>query len=679
MSKEISKLTFIQLPFLAVCILWISSLSEVSGTVLTARNYRQAEIGRLALLPYPKEVQHHSGTLLLSQDIKIICRDTSLEEFVPELKNSFRSFPTQGEIRLELSLETVEVPMLKEEAYVLDITPQKIGIKANRVMGIRWGIRTLQQLLELTETPFLQAMTIKDWPSFKVRGLMHDVGRNFIPLNVLKEHIRIMSAYKLNTFHWHLTEDIAWRLESKKYPELNQPENMLRDPGMYYTFAEARELIAYAEMLGVNVIPEIDMPGHSQAFERAFSTDMQSEKGSVLVKELLLEVCEELDVSTIHIGGDEVKIYNKDFLPEMIRLLEEQGKQVIGWLPGGNLKNTVIRQLWTGMTQPPENIPAIDSRHLYLNHNDPLSGVVKIFNRQICDVSQGDPYRLGAIACIWPDRRSLSQKQLIQSNALFPSLLALAERIWQGGGYPEYSVNMGPEESEQFQAFRAFENRLLLHKKKFFQAMPFPYVRQTQVSWALIGPFANHGNLKQAFAPEDFTKKSYSQSAMNVRGSTVWLRHCFHPYAFGHLKDASPKSTYYALTKVNVSKAREGHLWVSFHNPSRSEKDATPSEGKWDYKESKIWLNGQELAPPKWSKPGREGHAEAPLLDESYEMRPPLAVELKEGWNTILVKLPVGAFTTKHTRLVKWMFTAALVERVDGQWEALEGVEYKAL
>lgn len=639
-----------------------------------------------SLIPLPKEIKWEKGGFKLQQAITIEAGGDSLQAYVPGLSDFFTKYrsssPPEEEVspaRVVLAIADVGAPLLEEEAYSLQVRPRRITLKANTTAGIRWGIQTLRQLLVPSDTPYLQACDIRDWPSFKIRGIMHDVGRNFIPLDILKEQVRMMSRYKLNTFHWHLTEDIAWRLGSKKYPQLTHPDNMLRNPGMYYTLREAKEFIDYAKNLGVTVIPEIDMPGHSAAFERAMGTDMQSEKGGAVVTELLSEICEALPVPYIHIGGDEVEIYNDDFLPEMTDLVQSYGKQVIGWQPGGNLDSTVIRQLWTGMTRPSSGVRSIDSRHLYFNHNDPLAGVVKTFNREICDAPQGDEHLLGAIACIWPDRRPSSVDQLMRSNSVYPTMLALAERTWRGGGYPDYSVNLGPSDSEQYRAFKEFEDRLLMHKRTNFKGKPFPYIRQTQISWSLIGPFANEGDLKRQFAPERRDSFSGFEDTLNVRGSTIWLRHCFDPYAFGHLKKASPNTTYYAVSRVKLPEAGEGHLWVSFHNPSRSETDDTPPVEKWDYKESKIWLNGEEVSPPRWSKPGRRGHPEAPLLDESYEMRPPILVRLKKGWNTILLKLPVGEFTSRHTRLVKWMFTAGLVEKVDGRWEAMEGVEYSAL
>jgi hexosaminidase len=117
-------------------------------------------------------------------------------------------------------------------------------------------------------------------------GYMIDVGRNFQSVGLLKQQIEAMAHVKLNIFHLHLTEDIAWRVESKRYPQLTAPEHMLRDKGEYYAEAELKELIRFCKERYITLVPEIDMPGHSAAFTRAMKTDMQSEEGLKIVKNI---------------------------------------------------------------------------------------------------------------------------------------------------------------------------------------------------------------------------------------------------------------------------------------------------------------------------------------------------------------------------------------------------------
>lgn len=250
-------------------------------------------------------------------------------------------------------------------------------------------------------------------------------------------------------------------------------------------------------------------------------------------------------------------------------------------------------------------------------------------------------------------------------------------------------VRMGAPGSPEHQAFERFENRLIIHGEQYFGGKPFPYVRQAHVPWTLIGPFSNEGDLSATFFPEQMAEKNgalqhsflpeeTTVETQRVVGGTIWLRHHFTPLMTGCLDDPKPNSTVYAVTHVHSGREREAHMWISFHNPSRSEGDDTPPLGHWDYKHSKIWLNGEPIDPPRWSKPGRKGHDEAPYIDESYEYRAPTPVTLDAGWNQVMVKVPIGEFSSEHTRLVKWMFTAVLVEWDGTRLRALEDVEYAA-
>ena len=197
----------------------------------------------------------------------------------------------------------------QEEAYHLLITKKGIILEATTPKGMYWGRQTLEQLkYTKNKKTYLPQCDITDWPAFRIRGFMHDVGRSYISVEELKREISLLSRYKINVFHWHLTENQAWRLESKRYPQLNAPENMEREKGKYYTLDEARQLVEFCKQHQVLLIPEIDMPGHSAAFERTFKTDMQSEKGTQILKDIIDEVCATFDVPYLHIGTDEVSL-----------------------------------------------------------------------------------------------------------------------------------------------------------------------------------------------------------------------------------------------------------------------------------------------------------------------------------------------------------------------------------
>lgn len=643
-----------------------------------------------AIIPIPKSLKWSSDSFLIPDTLSLFYKtDKELsvsshivnwlvkEGIHPILIRQKLSTPSSKGIYIHL--DSVDINSGSKEEYSLKITNKKIYLGAVESDGILRGVQTLAQLL--VEKRKLSGCEINDWPAFKWRGFMHDVGRNFIPLSSLRKQVAIMARYKLNIFHWHLTEDIAWRLEIKQYPELTQPANMIRNPGEYYTQQEANDFVEYCKQLGVMVLPEIDMPGHSDAFERAMGVDMQSAKGVEIVTNILHEVCQLFDLPFIHIGGDEVKITNKQFLPEMIRVVRSYGKEVVGWRPGGNLDDQVIQQLWTGNPKPLPGIKTVDSRHLYINHNDPLSGVIKTFNHKICDVDNGDDEHLGAILCAWPDRRVANENDIIRMNGVYPTLLAFAERSWVGGGYLVPTSSLDAYNQKQYKAFREFESRLIEHRSKYFKGIEFPYVKQTHIKWNIVEPFPNHGELKAAFPPENEIEASYqykgkTYNTFEAIGGTVWLRHMWHPMIKGEFNDPSINSTSYAYNYVYSDKDQEASMWISFHNPGRANVDDTPHAGKWDYKESLFWINGQKVTPPRWSKPARKGHLEAPLIDESYEWREPTKVLLNEGWNQLLIKLPIGKFSSEHTRPVKWMFTAVFVELDGINVREVKGLKY---
>lgn len=138
--------------------------------------------------------------------------------------------------------------------------------------------------------------------------------------------------------------------------------------------------------------------------------------------------------------------------------------------------------------------------------------------------------------------------------------------------------------------------------------------------------------------------------------------------------DPQPNHTAYAYTWVHSPKKQKAGIQVRFQNYGRSEKDLPPPQGKWDYKESQIWLNNSVIEPPVWENKHTEKSSEVSLRNENWEGHRPLPITLEKGWNKLLLKLPVGEFSTDEVRLVKWMFNAVLVTP-DGR-EALDNIIY---
>lgn len=589
-------------------------------------------------------------------------------------KYQFNGKKSSDELTVEEKyVSQIEGAKFQEEAYHLTVTGKRIILEATTPKGMYWGKQTLEQLkYTKNKKTYLPQCEITDWPAFRIRGFMHDVGRSYIPVEELKREISLLSRYKINVFHWHLTENQAWRLECKKYPQLNAPENMEREKGKYYRLEEARQLVEFCKQHQVLLIPEIDMPGHSAAFERTFKTDMQSEKGTQILKDIIDEVCATFDVPYLHIGTDEVQFTNPDFVPMMVRYIRDKGKKVISYNPGWNYKPGEIdmMQLWSYRGKAQKGIPAIDCRYHYANHFDTYADLVAMFNSRIYNQTEGSDDLAGCIIAFWNDRFIDNIPQLLAENNFYPYMLTLAERAWRGGGNSYFDGKgtlLWEDEPEQLTAFKEFEDRLLWQKKTWLKEVPFPYVRQTQSEWQITDAFPNGGDLNKVFPPEEkedsvyqFEGKTYK--TRKIIGNGIYLRHVWGTLVPGFYANPQENHTAYATRWIYSPKERKTQLMLEFQNYSRSESDLAPRQGTWDYKCSRAWLNGKEIMPPVWENTNTERSNEITLKNENYVSRPAVDVTLKKGWNKLMLKLPVGKFSSKETRLVKWMFTAAFVD-----------------
>ena len=552
-----------------------------------------------------------------------------------------------------------------EEAYNLLINRNEISITAKTAKGIFYGLQTLRQFSVRKQK--IQFASIQDEPAFSWRAFLIDVGRNYQPMDMIKEQIDIMAQYKLNVLHFHFTEDIAWRLASDKYPGLTANNVMTRWQGQYYSKQDFKELIQYCKDRHITFLPEIDMPGHSAAFRRFFGVDMQSDSGIVYIKELLAEFRQnfpELDV--IHIGGDEVKITNKNFMPEITKFVENLGyKKTIGWDPGSNLEPQTIRQMWMGgpkLIEEKGDKIYIESKHLYINHMDPLETVTTLFHRKIGEVDKEHKNFIGATLCSWPDRAVARPIDMFHHSSIYPAILTFAERIWQGGGRPGWIANILPSEDSNYADFVDFEKRLLSHKKLYFADKTFPYVSQLGTKWELIGPFDNLGDVNKSFAIEQ-NPFSQQEIVKVVEGGTVILKHWFGDIIEGAISNPTKNTTYYARTKIWSDANGVKPFWIGFNNHSRSYLTDTPELDSWDNKGSEAFVNGQRVVPHNWKNAGQQGQSEVPLVDEGYSYRAPTMISLKKGWNEVLLKLPVAEFRGRTwDNPSKWMFTFVPLE-----------------
>lgn len=639
------------------------------------------------LLPKPRQILNQTGESVALQQISLT---------TPYFESAYTAWLTEscGAQVQSGAATSITVRMVDavagadrvEEAYSIDITQGKIEIEAAGEKAVFWALQTLIQLSEgeTKGSVNLPVCRIVDWPAFRVRGFMHDIGRSYMEFDELKKHVALLARYKINVFHWHLTEYQGWRLESKVFPQLNASSNYTRHPGKYYSIAQVRELVEWARQHGVTVIPEIDMPGHSDAFTRAFGYKMQTTEGLATLKVLMTEICDVFSgTEWMHIGTDEVQITMAEFVPEMVAHIRAQGKKVVSWNPGYNYKTGEVDmvQMWSSRGAPLAGTPTIDSRYHYINHFDQFADIVGIYNSNIAGQTKGSHEYAGVIMGIWNDRVVSTDRDIVIQNAFYQSMLAIAERAWIGGGtyIPTKGCLLDAPHTPEYQQFADWERRFLYHRYHHLKDEPIAYVKQTNLSWRITDAFPNNGNLATVFPPENQLAESYSYGGKTygtrkAYGAAVYLRHVWGTIIPSFFSAPAANSTAYAYTYIYSPVAQTAGAFVEFQNYGRSESDIAPPQGKWDYKGSRIWFNDVEIPAPVWTATHTTRDNEIPLGNENFSVRPPVQLQLKQGWNKVLMKLPVGAFSISQVRLQKWMFTFVLVTP-DGR-QALDNVVY---
>ncbi len=193
----------------------------------------------------------------------------------------------------------------------------------------------------------------------------------------------------------------------------------------------------------------------------------------------------------------------------------------------------------------------------------------------------------------------------------------------------------------------------------YFSKISFPYVKQSSTIWELYGPYENGGDLNKKFDPENhYFDTNKSQPTLSAVGGTIILRHWWAPQVRGILNAPKENTTWYGTTQIWSDEDKLQDFWIGFNNLSRSYASDSPDKGTWDDRNSQVWINNKVVAPPIWKQSGVKGDLELPFIDEGYEYREPTKILLKKGWNTVLVKLPVGSFKGKDWKNPeKWMFT----------------------
>jgi hypothetical protein len=639
--------------------------------------YVHAQAAHPALIPMPREVVWGNGSVTLSRvALEVPASETFLRAEAERVLRT-QGVTLDGNAPLKIRFRSAAVagaPSDSEEAYALNVSPNSIEITSPQSVGLLYGWQTLRQMLQTQGgSTLVPAAKIVDWPAYRWRGFMHDVGRNPQNIETLKRFADLMARYKFNVFHIHLSDNPGYRVESRAFPQLNDPQfqEPTRRPGFFYTYAQLKELVAYCRERGIDVVPEIDIPGHSAYFNKAFGFSMQDPRGVEILKKVLGEFLDEIPTTYFHMGADEVHVTNPTFINDMADFIRSKGRKILVWRPGNLPSGEYIVQRWPNGSQDnsaPSGIAQVDSRHNYINHMDALEAPLRMLTLQPGDVAQSTPLVLGATICLWNDNAVSDEMDLYRQNPVLPATLAGAERYWRGGDKVEWKhVSIFPLPSDAFyKTYHEFEPRLLAHRDIIGKEWPFPYVKNADIPWKLLGPIDNGGDMNKVFAPEQQVLPTYqidgkTYAWSDAIGGTIHINHFFdYP---GWLPKAR-EGTAYAYTRVWSPRAQTVGFWIGFNSYSRSagrRGGPNPDQGQWTNTGSNLWVNGTVIAPPIWKYPKmRAGSEEIPLVDEDYFFRPPTQVPLQQGWNLIFIKAP------RNNPAWKWEFTCVPVQIVDG-------------
>ena len=369
-----------------------------------------------------------------------------------------------------------------EESYRLDITPQHARLSADSPLGVLRGMETFLQLIGprpagagVSPAFAVPAVVIDDYPRFGWRGLSFDVSRHFIPADGVKRTIDGMAAVKLNVLHWHLSDDQGIRVESKRYPKLQE----LGSEGHYYTQAEIRDIVAYAYFRGIRIVPEFDVPGHATAILAAYpklasrpgpsdvvsrldirpaTMDPTNEATYQFLDGFIGEMAKLFPDEYFHIGGDEVdpkdwnanpairafmkkhKIANARALQayfnlRLQKIVAKHGKHMVGWdeILDEQLPKSVVIQSWRGQKALAKavdgNFQGLLSAGYYLDLMLPASAhyAVDPLKGETDNLSAEQKKRiLGGEAAMWEE---IATAENIDAK-LWPRLAVIAERLW---------------------------------------------------------------------------------------------------------------------------------------------------------------------------------------------------------------------------------------------------------
>lgn len=443
------------------------------------------------LLPEPSSLQVSAGNgLAITSEFTASLFQTSSPRLESALLRTLArvenqtGLPVSKEIRhssdatlsIIVSSEGPDIQGLNDdESYTLTSTATSIRIQAATTLGALHALETFVQLLQPGANGYvIPAVAVQDAPRFHWRGLMIDCGRHFEPVEVLKRNLDAMAAVKLNVFHWHLTEDQGFRIESKRFPKLTGSGS----DGLFYTQEQAREIVRYAHDRGIRVVPEFEMPGHSTAWlvaypelasgstptgiRREFGVsdyvlDPTEERTYEFIEQFLAEMTTIFPDQYIHIGGDEApapdwkvnprilsfmkqhslqdnEALQAYFNQRVLKILSKLHRRMVGWDEIFNpaLPKDVVVQSWRGVESlakgAAQGYEGVLSAPYYLDAMKPsavhyLADPVPA-NTSLTPVQQ--KLILGGEVCMWAEH--LDQRTI--DSRIWPRTAAIAERFW---------------------------------------------------------------------------------------------------------------------------------------------------------------------------------------------------------------------------------------------------------
>lgn len=457
------------------------------------------------LMPWPQEVSENNSDFVIEENFSIYVHNKNSTSsrifkagtrFIRYMTNSSGTFlaagfpnpkgidPSQASLNIYFKEDAI-VDMNMDESYRLHVDEKGIEIHANTDIGAMHGLSTLLQLMTVTNGHYVfKGADVRDEPRFTWRGLMMDVARHFMPVEVVKRNLDAMALVKLNVFHWHLSDDQGFRVETKTLPELYQ----LASDGQYYTQDQIRDIVKYADERGIRVVPEFDVPGHATAFLTAYPSlgskagikyslernagvfdptlDPTNEKTYEFLDKLFKEVTPLFPDVYFHIGGDEnagrhwnensqIQAFMKEhqlannhelqtyFNIRLEKILRKYGKILMGWeeIMTPDMPKTALIHSWRGVNEgmePGESLVAAvkNGYQTILSNGYYIDLMLSVKEHYLTDPVPDKPLTqeerkriLGGEATMWSE---LVTPRTVDSR-IWPRTAAIAERFWSAG------------------------------------------------------------------------------------------------------------------------------------------------------------------------------------------------------------------------------------------------------